>query len=517
MGAPSIYFFQRFRFDQRGLFRRDLSGAFVPVEIGSRALDVLKILVERAGDIVPRDEIMVAVWPRTAVEGSNLPVQIAALRRVLDDEQAQGSCIQTIPGRGYRFVAQLMPAPPALSASRLSILVLPFANLSNEVEQEYFADGITEDLTTDLSRIEGMVIISRNAAFTYKDKRVDVKQIGRELGVHYIIEGSVRRFGPRIRINSQLIETERGTHLWAERFDGEADDLFGLQDEITSRIAIALDVELVSAETARFPNRFDAFDLILRGRAALAKRATRINYEEAIGLFEQAMELSKCSAEAQIWLAAALAARKLDNLADMPTTDIARAEELIGEALAILPRNGQARFARGQILRAQGRLNQAIGEYEAAIALNRNNVGAIYALGWCRFLTGSAEAAIPLVEQAIHLSPRDPLIATWYAWIGRVHLLQSRTDEAVAWLERARSANPDLPVVHAPLAAAYALRGEIERAAVELAAARRLAADDRFSSLSIFRSGRYFGVPSIRALYEKTYFVGLRKAGLPEN
>jgi tetratricopeptide (TPR) repeat protein len=257
--------------------------------------------------------------------------------------------------------------------------------------------------------------------------------------------------------------------------------------------------------------------LILRGRAALARPATRDNYAEAIELFEQAMALGKRSTEAQIWLATALAARKLDNLADMPATDVALAEELIGDALAILPRNGQARFARGQILRAQGRLNQAIDEYETAIALNRNNVGAIYALGWCRFLTGSAEAAIPLVEQAIHLSPRDPLIATWYAWIGRVHLLQSRTDEAVAWLERARSANPDLPVVHAPLAAAYALRGEIERAAFELAAARRLAADDRFSSLSHFRSGRYFGVTSICALYEKTYFVGLRKAGLPEN
>ena len=235
--------------------------------------------------------------------------------------------------------------PPATSISqpavapRLSIVVLPFANLSNDPEQQYFADGITEDLTTDLSRIADMLVISRNTAFTYRSKPVDTKQIGRELGVRYVLEGSVRRSGNQVRVNAQLIDAETDAHLWAERFDGDTSDLFALQDEITSRIANALGVELIAAEAARPTEHPDALDYILRGRAAWLKPKSRDDYAEAIGLFERALALDPQSVEAQSLLADALANRVLDRMTDSAAADIARAEGLVGQALAASPRS----------------------------------------------------------------------------------------------------------------------------------------------------------------------------------
>jgi len=225
------------------------------------------------------------------------------------------------------------PISQFAGAPRLSIVVLPFANLSNDPEQGYFADGITEDLTTDLSRIADMLVISRNSAFTYKDKPVNAKQIGRELCARYVLEGSVRRSGNQVRVNAQLIDAETDVHVWAERFDGATGNLFAVQDEITSRIAVALDLEMVAAEAARPTEHPDALDYILRGRAARLKPPSRENRAEAIGLFERALALDPQSVEAQSRLATALAARVLDNMTHMAAADILRAERLAGRAL----------------------------------------------------------------------------------------------------------------------------------------------------------------------------------------
>jgi TolB-like protein len=245
--------FSGFRFDRRRrvLSRQNEDGQFVPVPIGSRALDILGVLIDRRGDLVSTDEILNTVWPGI-VEGANVTVQISALRHVLDNGQFDGSLIRTVPGRGYRFVAPVTPREgepgSAYPAPRLSIAVLPFVNLSSHPEQEYFGDAITDDITTDLSRLADMVVISRNTAFTYRNKPIDTKQIGRELSVRYVLEGSVRRSGKQVRVNAQLVDAETDTHLWAERFDGDTADLFALQDEITARIAVALNLELISAE-----------------------------------------------------------------------------------------------------------------------------------------------------------------------------------------------------------------------------------------------------------------------------
>jgi TolB-like protein len=270
LATADIVLFEGFRLDRRreGLSRRDEQGVFVPVSIGLRALDVLAVLVERPGELVLKEEIIAAVWGRTAVENANLTVQISALRRVLDRGRAEGSCIQTVAARGYRFVAAVTRAKRAapvttvtrvtqeevISVSispRLAIVVLPFVNLSNDPGQEYFADAITDDLTTDLSWTPECFVISRSSAFTYKGKSVDAKQVGRELGVHYVIEGSVRPLGSQVQVNAQLIDAESGAHLWADRFETDRRDPATAQSEIAGRLVWNFRRNLFTAASRR--------------------------------------------------------------------------------------------------------------------------------------------------------------------------------------------------------------------------------------------------------------------------
>jgi tetratricopeptide (TPR) repeat protein len=235
-----------------------------------------------------------------------------------------------------------------------------------------------------------------------------------------------------------------------------------------------------------------------------------------VGLFEHALALDPQSVEAQSQLAGALMARVLNDMTDSAAADIERAEELARQALTASPRSALAHFAKGQVLRGQSRFEEAIPEYETSIASNRNWVNALHALGQCKLFTGSLDVVIPLTEQAIRLSPRDPQLGIWYLQIGRVHLLQSRTDEAIIWLEKARNATPPYSGIRGWLASAYALKGETERAAAELAEARRLSSDDRYSSIARLNAAGYFPAPKVRALFEATYYAGLRKAGMPE-
>jgi TolB-like protein/class 3 adenylate cyclase/cytochrome c-type biogenesis protein CcmH/NrfG len=412
--------------------------------------------------------------------------------------------------------AATTPIAQPLVAPRLSIVVLPFANLSNDPDQQYFADGITEDLTTDLSRITDMFVISRNTAFTYKNKSIDAKQVGRELGVRYVLEGSLRRSGNQVRINTQLIDAETNAHLWAERFDRDAGDLFALQNEITGRIAGSLNLELPIAEAARAIEHPDALDYVLRGRAALLRGPTRENYAEAIGLYERALAVDPRSVDAQSRLALALVGRVLDGRSDFRDADIERAAVLIEQVLTIAPRNFVAHQAKGQLLLVERRCAEAIREYETVLTYNHNLVYALSSLAVCKFVTGSEDEPIPILEQAIRLSPRDPGIGILYARVGFVHLLQSRTDEAIVWLEKARSANSQLIGPPTFLASAYGLKGDLERAGAELREVRKLSGNDRFSSIAGMRATSMFNVPALRAPFENILVAGLRKAGMPE-
>jgi tetratricopeptide (TPR) repeat protein len=345
--------------------------------------------------------------------------------------------------------------------------------------------------------------------------RTRPKQVGRELGVRYVLEGSVRRSGNQVRVGAQLIDAGTDAHLWAERFDCDTADLFALQSEITSRLANALGVELITAEAARPTEHPDALDYILRGRVAFLKPPSR-GYAEAIRLFEHALALDPRSTEAQINLAGVLVNRVTNPMTDSPAADLARAEGLIDQALAASRHTAYAHYVKGTVLRLQNRWEDAIPEFETALTLNRNSVVALQGLGRCKLYTGSLDEVIPLIERAIRLDPRNPHIGWRYLLIGTVHLLQSRTDEAIVWLEKGRSAMPAVPFHRLWLASAYALRDETERAAVELAEARRLNSGDLFSSIDHVKADGYWGVPKVRALYEATFFAGLRKAGMRE-
>lgn len=595
LASVDVLLFESFRLDKcRGhLLKKDEDGAWRPIEIGSRALDVLAILANRQGALLSKDEIMAAAWPGIVVDDNNLAVQISALRRVLDRNRAESSCIQTVPGRGYRFVAPVVrtksavppvalppsgngsdkhitvdeqfqgrPGIPArpdepptqisrrsrrgmiagvigilflvaagvvgwhlhLSGSgetrpapRLSTIVLPFADLSAERDQQYFADGVTEDLTTDLSRMAGMLVISADTALTYRNKPVDAKQIGRELGVRYVVEGSVERASNRVRVNAQLIDAATDTHLWAERFDREINDLFELQSEIAGRIAVTLNLELVVAEANRPVEHPDALDYVFRGREFFSGRPpTRENLQNAISLYEQALRLDPRSAEAETFLAGALVNRVNDGFTPSPAVDLARAEKLIDEALAAGTRIFWAHYVKGTVLRNKGRWDDAVPEFEAALALNPNSTGALQGLGWCKLSTGSLDEVIPLAEKAIRIGPRDPSIGFRYLMIGYAHQLQARPDEAIVWFEKARGTIAAVPALGAHLASAHALTGNIERAAADLAEARRLSPDDRYSSVARLKEHGPWGVPKVQALFEATYFTGLRKAGIPE-
>jgi TolB-like protein len=517
-----------FRFGDHALDieRRELRRGASTIALEPQVFDLLVYLVRNRHRVVSKEDLIDGVWGGRIVSESTLTTRINAVRKAVGDSGAAQRTIRTIARRGIRFTEEVSeeaaarvvePGPAeAAEAPPLSIVVLPFVNLSSDPEQQYFADAVTGGLTTDVSRIPDMLVISRNTAFTYRNKPVDTKQIGRELGVRYVLEGEVQRVDNQVRVTAQLIDAQTDTHVWAERFNGDAGDLFALQDEIASRIAVALNLELVAAAATRPAERPDALDFILRGRALGLSPPSPETRAEAVAMFEKALALDPSSVAAQSWLASALTARVLDSMTTSAAADIVRAQALAEQALAVAPRLALVRFANAQVLRAHHRYAEAIPEYETVLELNRNWAHAYSHLGWCQFMSGAIENLIAAQEYAIRLSPRDPQIGLMYGRIGRVHLLESRIGEAVAWYERARNATPAHPSFRALLAAAYALDGDRDRAAAELAEARRLSADDRYATIARLRATGFWGVPKIRTLTEATFFAGLRKAGMAD-
>ncbi|HJU17692.1 MAG TPA: winged helix-turn-helix domain-containing protein [Stellaceae bacterium] len=565
-GDPdSAFLFGEFRLDRRrgGLFRVDAEGTLAPVAVGSRALDLLQLLVERQGEVVLRDEIMAAVWHGTTVEDCNLPTQIAALRRVLDAHRPEGSFIQTVAGQGYRFIGAVVradpPRPPTqrhrkgsglwprwrlygafailvvLAVGRLatgwsqhwpsaaepplpSIAVLPFANLSNDPAQQYLADGITDDIRTELSRLSDVRVISRGSLSAYRSDISVSLEVGREPGARYLLQGSVHELGDRLRINARLIDAATGAEIWAELFDHKPADLFTVEDEVTRRIAITLNLKMIAAAAGRSAAHPSASDYVLRGRAAMLGPFTRENLTAAIADFEHALALDPSYAGAKSMLASTLVARAMNFHPRGFRGDIVRATRLADEGLAAAPQSPEALIAKGQVLRWEGRYRAALRAYQTAFALDDNNVIALALIGQCRLIVGPLDDAIPTLKRAISLSPRNPIVGHWYAWIGWAYLLQGRADEAVDWLERANDALPGNAHYHSLLASAYGLAGEGRRAAAELAEAHRLYHDGTRWSVAHFRSrgGESYLAPEIRTLFDANVIRGWRQAGLPE-
>src|SRR5262249_34783629 len=298
----------RFRFDLR---QRELKRDGVPVQLGGRARNILWVLASAKGEVVSKDELMTRVWPGLVVEENNIQVHISALRKALDEGEGSQTYLVTVPGRGYRLMGiQTLPSSstgevelrpcPALP-DKPSIAVLPFENMSDDPKQQYFADGVVEEIITALSRFSGLFVIARNSSFTYKGRSVDITQVGRELGVRYVLEGSVRPAGQRVRITGQLIDASTGAHLWADRFGGASEDIFELQDQVTMNVVGAIAPKLQQAEIERAKRKptesLDAYDYYLRGTENVHLLTLESN-DQALRLFARAIELDPSFAAA---------------------------------------------------------------------------------------------------------------------------------------------------------------------------------------------------------------------------
>jgi TolB-like protein/class 3 adenylate cyclase/cytochrome c-type biogenesis protein CcmH/NrfG len=411
-------------------------------------------------------------------------------------------------------------APPQVSIAdkagppRLSIVVLPFANIGGDTEQEYFVDGVTESLTTDLSRISGSFVIARNTAFTYKGKHVDVKQIGHELNVRYALEGSVQRFGSRLRVNVQLIDAASGAHLWAERFDKPLADLFDMQDEIVARLANQLGTQLISAEARRAERtpHPDSMDLYFQGVACVNKGGTPEYLGQARRFFESALMLDPHNVAALVGTAEVDAGMTTNFLTDDPATRFASAEAALTKALSLTPNNAAAHLLMGRVQNFTNRAPEGIAECERALALDPNLASAHAQIGLAKVIIGHGEETEAHVNEALRLSPRDIRAHNWLGIAGLAKLLLSKDEEAVVRLRRAVETNRNWPSAHFYLAAALAQLGRSDEA--KAAARAGLALDPSFT-IHRYRSGAPGDNPTYLAQRERVY-EGMRKAGVPE-
>ena len=400
----------------------------------------------------------------------------------------------------------------ARSPPRLSIVVLPFANLNGDPEQDYFVDGATESLTTDLSRISGAFVIGRHTAFTYKGKAVDLKRIGRELNVRYVLEGSVQRSGNRLRVNVQLIDAETGSHLWAERFEKAVTDLFDMQDEIVSRLANTLNAELIEAEARRaerapHPN---SMDLYFQGRSWANKGMTPEYMAKARSLFKQALVLDPSNIEALVGTALVDASSVL--LTDNRAPLMAEAEAVLIKALSIVPQHALAHMLLGVVQMWTDHAALGIAECERALVLDRNLANAHAFIGLAKHFLGRSVETETHINEALRLSPRDIYAFRWLMYAGFAKLHLDADAEAVTRLRRSVEANRTYSVTHFALAAALALLGTWDEARAAVQAGLTL---DPGFTIRRFRDNAPSHNPTFLAKRERVY-EGMRLAGVPE-
>ncbi|ACA15089.1 adenylate/guanylate cyclase with TPR repeats [Methylobacterium sp. 4-46] len=415
------------------------------------------------------------------------------------------------------------PGPPATATResepaprpRLSIVVLPFANLSNDPEQDFFADGITEDLTTDLSHLAGSFVIARNTAFTYKGKPTDVKQVGRDLGVRYALEGSVRRTGERVVVNAQLISAETGAHLWADRFEGERARLGELQAEFVGRLARSLDIQLIQAESQRSlrerPDNPDAADLAMRGWAAVNKPRSRESLGEAVAFFEQALRRDPTNGFAKLGLARAMSSRVISRWSPDPAAEIAEADRIVTAYLAEHANDPMAFYVKAEIYKYRKNFDAALPLYLKSVELDKNFAQGYATIGNVKILSGKSAESFAYTEKALRLSPRDPAAKIWKYFICHANAHLARWDEAITTCNQAIADGPFWQT-YIDLAAAYAWKGRASEAGHAVAELLKLMPG---YTVEKWAKADWSDDPTFLDEYRRIT-EGLRKAGLPD-
>jgi TolB-like protein len=498
-----------------------------------QVLELLRYLIENRERMVSKDELFEKVWSGRIVSESALSSRIKAARQAIGDDGAAQRLIRTVHGRGFRFqgdVTTITPStaaddePPAIEkreaeghttgeARRPAIAVLPLDNLSGDPEQEYFSDGITEDIITELSRFRSLRVIARNSSFTYKGRAMLVQAIGKDLGADYVVEGSVRKIGNTVRINAQLIETDTGSHVWAERYDRNLDSVFQLQDEITRAIAAAIEPEMGGLERQRSqlksPGELDAWDWYQRGLWYMYQDTQPTNIE-ALQHFERAIELSPGFAPAYAQSAFVMFQDIIAGYRELSDDTIDDAFAMAEKAIAIDDRDALAHMVLGRLKLLRREYDESIAELETAIALNPSFADAHHALGFSLIYAGQPEEAIPHFETAIRLSPYDPRSSSFHEMRAWALLVMGRYESAAnAARASVRRPNPQF-WAFATLCAALGQLGladEIKTAQIELFKRK-----PDFSVGFVEQYVYYNKVPEQLARYTE----GLRKAGVPE-
>jgi TolB-like protein/Flp pilus assembly protein TadD len=518
MPDPSFRF-EDFTLD---LARLRLDGPSGQVSLRPKAFEVLRYLVENAGRVVAKDEVMKAVWPGVTVTDESLTHCISEVRRALGDKDQR--FVKTAPRRGYLFDAPVttgngasapaMPdAEPARSpvGERPSIAVLPFANMTGDPEQDYLADGIVEDLITALSRFRGLLVIARNSSFVYKGRAVDVRDVARELGVRYVLEGSVRRAGNRIRITGQLIDADTATHLWADRYDGEMQDVFDLQDRITRSVAGTIEPRVIEAEIARATRKgtaqLDAYDHYLRARPR-AQTRTKEGIDDAIASLRAAVAADP--GYAQAWAMLALCTSNRYFLGHLDRDAVASdAVAYARKAIACDRDDAEVLGVAAYMLAWHGDHDEAVELAHRAIALNSHSSQVCNWCGWALVFAGFFHEAIALHQDAMILDPLNARNPSNFVGVAAGNFYLKKFDEAASWAKRGAAKLPEHTSALRYLAAALAHAGRLDEAREVVAT---LLARQPNSSLTRSREGNSLRHPWMSDLYVE----GLRLAGLPD-
>ena len=475
--------------------------------------------------MVSRDDLLTAVWNGRIVSESTLASRINAARAAIGDNGEDQRLIRTILRKGIRFVGAVReekrpePATTPTSAAeqsrstlplpdRPSIAVLPFSNLSGDPEQDYFADGICEDIITGLSKLRWFFVIARNSSFTYKGKAVDTRRVGSELGVRYVLEGSVRKSGSRVRITAQLIDAESGKHLWAERYDRDLIDIFALQDEITKKVVAAIEPKLLEAEGIRSqyrsPDELDAWDMLIRANS-LFWRLTKDESRAAIALLKQLVERHSLYAPAHSMLAFVLLVSRQGGW-HMMEPQVTQAAHLAARAVELDDSDPWAHLALGFVAFTRRRTDDAIEEFQRALDLNPNFAAAHGFLGCALAFDGRSEKAIDHIEQAIRMSPHDPQNALLNAALAAAHYQAGRYAEAVGYGHKAIQQRFELTNGHRIYVASLAQQGRLDEARAALARLQELHPENSIAWIER-------NVPYTPGAMAK-FLEGFRKAGL---